>query len=204
MKAYVYPLLCLPMLAGAEPSGAPDAADAWLAQTSSRKATQRDNELALRYGDGVQDITLVYGGTHHVTDGQPLQAVQVVPGGDRVRLQVLAGRKRSPEVAATWHDQLYGEDRHMFGTSKQAATGHPDALNFWVSLDMFVNGVPIPEPVYIGQGSNFYGNNWWLGNMFAIVDDCRHEFRMRDVYGQLYCIRELGRHELEVSACPPL
>lgn len=164
---------------------------------------ERDNVLALVYGEGVSDLNFVYSGDHDVSEGQPMRATAFDHGSTAVRLHVFAGRKATPSVAQSLLARVQ-DQQHLFATKKSDSTRYPRELNFWVGGALYVNGTPIPEPVYFAQGHHLLTNNWWIGSQSGLYDDGRDELRLHDAYDQVWCVRELGANVLQVRSCHPL
>jgi len=98
-----------------------------------------------------------YGGEYVVSQGQPWQGVtsQVVTPAPTLEVTAQAGRHKTVPPA-TW-----------FNDNSQLLLGYgleddrPDELNFAFAGNLVINGSSYP--VYLGQGSDLLGDDWWFG-----------------------------------------
>ena len=92
-----------------------------------------------------------------ITAGQPWQGVTADGGMPGAALEVTAkaGRHKSPSPAEWFNDR----SALMLGYGLE--NSRPEELNFAFAGTLVINGSSYP--VYLGQGSDLLGNDWWLG-----------------------------------------
>lgn len=201
LKFLLPPVLLAPLVAAAQaPSPVRDDSRAGVMGLR----TERDNELKFLFEQGVRSIEFTRIDSQ-VTAGESLSAVTVKSGADHMSLHVFAGRTGSEDVAKSWRAAVDDDDRRMVGTQLVlTSTTHPEKLNFWVAGAARINGVELRDLLYVGQGHHDWTNNWWLAGRGAVFDDCRHELRMMDGKGQVYCFMPYTSNQIRVRACESL
>jgi hypothetical protein len=143
------------------------AAAAAIATTAAAQTVgteEHANEVTLNFtGLGVTGAT--FGGFVEITEGQPLNVPPTIVqsgSGDTVTLDVTleAGRSASGQTAVDFTSDSGGAG---FVWSKGSVFDDtPGGLNFFFSLN--VASTLENFTVYLGQGSNLFGNNWWIGS----------------------------------------
>jgi len=97
-----------------------------------------------------------------VSDGQPMEPpATVTQEGNQFLILFKAGRHKTPEVANQFHHGS-GGDGHMFSPFTIKDT-KPAELNFCFGLRIHWKSGEFSD-VYLGQGSTFGRNNWWIGS----------------------------------------
>ena len=107
-----------------------------------------------------------------VSEGQPSSWPPTItpslsPTGNNFSVQFNAGREDTTLVAVTFNDLCGGAD-HEWGIG---AGGTPSKLNFYfgVNIQLQSNGNTATVTAYLGQGSSWPSNNWWIGG--ACISD---------------------------------
>ena len=98
-----------------------------------------------------------YDDDYVVTTGQPWQGLSTEGGtpGSPLEITAKAGRHKS-DPPATWFNQ-----RSALLLGYGLEDSKPEELNFAFSGNLVINGTSYP--IYLGQGSDLLGNDWWLG-----------------------------------------
>lgn len=111
-------------------------------------------------------LQFVYGGAYVVTAGQPWQGVTSEGGmpGSALEITAAAGRHKSTPPAA-WFNHNTGL---LIGYALE--DDRPGELNFAFAgtlvISALADGVPTRStsyPIYLGQGSDLLGSDWWFG-----------------------------------------
>lgn len=125
--------------------------------------TSRANIVGI-YDQGTTVVGLSPNGVWMVSDGQPSSPPPTVtPGAGGWNIEFDAGRQGTSPVADKFND-LCGGAAHVY-----CATPNPDStpadLNFFfgMTLNIQAGGYSSTATVYLGQGSNGWQNNWWIG-----------------------------------------
>lgn len=74
-----------------------------------------------------------------------------------------SGRKKSEDIAKEF--KKFTEGRTLLGHCRGSCgeVTEPKELNFLITTMLYINDSPVKGNLYIAQGSNVLGNNWWIG-----------------------------------------
>lgn len=127
--------------------------------------TKHDNEFTITCTD-INNITYI-GGSAVVSDGQPYDTPPEIQnkGNGKWKITFKSGRHKTKSVANSFKSTV-GDTKYSMKTSS-SGDKKPDELNFYFGLYLSINlpngGILDNLPIYLGQGSNAFHNNWWLG-----------------------------------------
>jgi hypothetical protein len=96
-----------------------------------------------------------YDDEYIVSAGQPWGGVSSGMPSSLLQITAAAGRHKSTPPAQ-WFNQ-----RSALVLGYALEDSRPDELNFAFSGTLTINGTPYP--IYLAQGSDLLGNDWWLG-----------------------------------------
>ncbi|MEM9542244.1 MAG: hypothetical protein AAGA60_22475 [Cyanobacteria bacterium P01_E01_bin.42] len=108
---------------------------------------------------GPSDVRFIYE-RHDITAGQPFEGVTYKYDGATLEINIRAGRKKTPEVAASFREAVAGGGTLACYTNDNL----PGLLNFWVegTLEIDLDGKTYSCPNFItAQGNISTTNNWW-------------------------------------------
>lgn len=117
--------------------------------------TQHTNLVTISFAGGWTG-GFEWDGGYAISSGQPWSGVTSTPTGDTVTIQILAGRHGTSQVA-----QWFRQRASAAVVSSDFFADWPADLNFAFTGTLEVNGDT--WPVVIGQGSDIFQNNWWIG-----------------------------------------
>jgi len=107
-------------------------------------------------------LSLVFADAFVISDGQPWQGVETSGGtpGSALEVTVLAGR-HDTSPPADWFNE-----RADLLLGYGVLDDRPSELNFAFAATLVIDGSPYP--IYLGQGSDLAGDDWWLGTPFIV------------------------------------
>jgi hypothetical protein len=107
-------------------------------------------------------LGLEYGDAFAISAGQPWQGVQTTGGtpGTVLEVTVKAGR-HDTAPPAEWFNE-----RADLLLDYAVIDDTPSELNFAFAANLVINGSSYP--IYLGQGSDLAGDDWWLGTPFIV------------------------------------
>ncbi|WP_119342711.1 hypothetical protein [Facilibium subflavum] len=147
--------------------------------------SSHDNYVRLYPGSGVSSLSFNFKG-FDVSSGQPYQTNlsenQYKDGFLEMNFQ--AGRHKTGAVADSYRSYVGDHSSYARNTSDD----YPGELNFYFYGALKINGSPVINDVYLGQGSNNSGNNWWFGSADAWQDGSTYFMWVKTVDGRKYCI----------------
>jgi hypothetical protein len=123
----------------------------------------------------------------NITSGEDYELPpSIVRSGYEWKITLQADRKGSDAVADAFNTTVGGAI-HEYAPDQPGTDAQPDSLNFFfgVRITWNVGGLRVTDEVYLGQGHNITGNNWWIGaneivasgvpNYLVISDDIIRE-----------------------------
>ncbi|WP_200403688.1 WD40/YVTN/BNR-like repeat-containing protein, partial [Fangia hongkongensis] len=145
----------------------------------------KDNTVRIYPGGGVSSVSYQMEG-FEVSDGQPysssLKEDEYTSDG-YLKITFSAGRHKTDKVADDYRGAV--GDHSSYGRNTSA--DYPGSLNFYIYGPLTINGSPVTEDVYLAQGSNDSGNNWWFGSKNAWQDSGDFMW-VKTADGHQYCI----------------
>lgn len=129
--------------------------------TATLGTSSHHNVITIR-GSSIASIN--YNGTFAITHGQPSQVPpEIKQNGDTWTVDFYCGRKKSSPVANGFNGFTGGANHARNPYSSGDRT--PAELNFYggVNVGLKVGTIVYPVTLYLAQGSNVWGNNWWVG-----------------------------------------
>ncbi len=145
----------------------------------------KDNTVRIYPGSGVSSVSYQMEG-FEVSDGQPysssLKEDEYTSDG-YLNITFSAGRHKTDKVADDYRGAV--GDHSSYGRNTSA--DYPGSLNFYIYGPLTINGSPVTEDVYLAQGSNDSGNNWWFGSKNAWQDSGNFMW-VKTADGHQYCI----------------
>jgi hypothetical protein len=127
--------------------------------------TKHDNEFTLTCSS-ITNISYI-ADSAVVSSGQPYDTPPEIEtkGDDEWKITFKSGRHKTKSVADSFKSIVGNTTYAMITASSGDKT--PDELNFFFGLDLSIklpNGGALDTlPIYLGQGSNAFHNDWWLG-----------------------------------------
>ena len=127
-----------------------------------------------------------FGSHYFVTKGQKLNNLNASCAGPTCSVTAIATRKGSKEVVNALKRHI-GEAAFSYAIGLNTHTEAPGKLNFAFSATLLIDfGEPYNErvdfPIFLGQGHDSFGNNWWLFPGKEPLDRYVHKPFMPDIF----------------------
>lgn len=126
----------------------------------------KDNDFCINK-NGMTKLEVIYKGSM-ISEGQEPQEVinldKIKDTNSELCLRFKAGRNKTKEVANEFN-RLTGGAKHLI-TTQTTTNKSPSELNFYIAIKIIIDNNEL-DNIYIAQGSNISGNNWWIGSNMA-------------------------------------
>jgi phospholipase C len=103
------------------------------------------------------------GGSLKVSEGQPKKKPTIAKAGNVFTITLDAGRQKTTPIADKFNSLCGGQNNEY---APSGGGGTPSQLNFFFGVEIQINylGTPGYILVFLAQGSDWEGNNWWMGS----------------------------------------
>lgn len=156
-------------------------------------AATADNEFCFKYKKGISSVNLSYNGIYK--DSNEFGEVSYSTSKKKSCISVKSKRTGSEAIANSFNQLVSSNDNKyvlliMYGSKIPA---FPQKLNFYLGVDVSINGIPLGNNMFLAQGHYSSGNNWWVATNSGIYKTCGYEgMTLTDSANNKYCIKANG------------